>query len=168
MERIFLKSLSRMFWHSKENSQLLPWKCSSSNTVIRNFPLCSNCSCGFMAAVDHHAFLNTRGDNHYQSHISKLQGGLSENPFLDKVFVAWLFLINMIISSLCLCSLSLHRSPMFHFEGWNTHVLRWDRSSIINVVAKPLSSVFIAQRSSFSGECASGLLTQQQPTEKPH
>lgn len=53
MERIFLKSLSSMFWHSNVNSQLLPWKYSSSNTVILNFPLCSNCSCGFMAAVDH-------------------------------------------------------------------------------------------------------------------
>lgn len=53
MERIFLKSLSRMFWHSNVNSQLLPWKYSSSNTVILNFPFCSKSSCGFMADVDH-------------------------------------------------------------------------------------------------------------------
>lgn len=43
MERILLKPLSMMFWHSSMNSQRLPWKFSSSQTVILNWPICSIC-----------------------------------------------------------------------------------------------------------------------------
>ncbi len=50
IERIFWKSLSRMFWHSSVNSQRLPWKFSSSHTVILHCPCCSICSRWFMMA----------------------------------------------------------------------------------------------------------------------
>lgn len=43
MERILLKPLSMMFWHSSMNSQRFPWKFSSSQTVILNWPICSIC-----------------------------------------------------------------------------------------------------------------------------
>lgn len=50
MERILLKPLSMMFWHSSMNSQRFPWKFSSSHTVILNWPICSICWV-FMAAA---------------------------------------------------------------------------------------------------------------------
>lgn len=51
-ERIFWKPLSMIFWHSSMNSQRLPWKFSSSQTVILHCPICSIiCCCVFMVAV---------------------------------------------------------------------------------------------------------------------
>lgn len=53
MERIFLKSRSKMFGHSMVNWQHFPWKCSSSNMVMLHWlrPLCSICCSGFMSAA---------------------------------------------------------------------------------------------------------------------
>lgn len=57
MERILLKPLSMMFWHSSMNSQRFPWKFSSSHTVILNWPICSICWV-FMAAASPEGLYN--------------------------------------------------------------------------------------------------------------
>lgn len=167
MERIFLKSLSRMFWHSNVNSQLLPWKYSSSKTVILNFPLCSISCCGFMVASGHHTFYEKSEElvnSCTHAPISKVE--LSKSILLQRVdkTLKYLFLSFYFLGQYTHFLYLL----VFHFKSqvWHTYVLRWDRFSIM--VAKLLSSVFIAHGPSFSAEWTPGLLTQQQPTEKPH
>lgn len=94
MERIFWNPLSMMFWHSSMNSQRLPWKFSSSQTVILHCPICSIiCCCVFMVAVvtSLPTSRTTRNTSSYSPRLwgdqKKFTDSWCEPWFLDKEYL---------------------------------------------------------------------------------